>query len=355
MCTRLNFIFKTFILKEKHMSSMNVSTSQINYFTGTLRQLAGQKQPRPLHLTERELTRIGVDSEISQLQSCVPRIRHGYNGQPQGGGSAFVISSDGFLLTADHVVRLIDGDALFADFPLVEGLNYPVKITPEEVDKEINEPKPNRKIKVFPMPVKIVARSPHDDLALLAIALPESEDPWRYVELSSKTPQKSEPVFKIGHSEFERHNILTTGQVVSSQMFFETEYDGLREKLKRFFTETWERSLKFYPRFGATLSSNKVNGGDSGGLLCDNSGRACGVLHGRVPRWLVATKNIINNISGGKLLGPNIRTSHESISINLEDRVIPFLRGLGVNPDSLMQGKPIRLSNVIEKIFKRKV
>lgn len=138
-------------------------------------------------------------------------------------------------------------------------------------------------------------------------------------------------------------------------MFFESEYDDLREKLKQFFTATWERSLKLYPRFGATISSNEINGGDSGGLLCDASGRACGVLHGRIPRWLVATKNIINNISGGKLFGSNIKTNHEAVSVNLEDRIIPFLTGLGINPDSLMQGKPIRLSNVIEKMFKKKV
>lgn len=311
--------------------------------------------PKSIDLSEKELENIGIDSIVTKTQSAVVRLRHMWKDKSIASGSAMIISPDGFMLTADHVVRDIDGDQFLADFVVLPNSKFP-EVEPAALSNSnldtTSKNKNDNKVKIYSVPVKVVARSPHDDLALLAIALPEGKDPCPWIELSDEKSKVNETVYKIGHGGGVKHNILSAGQVTKN-IDFEDSKDADKEFLK-LLDFNWKLSRWFKPGINSIISSNGAHPGDSGGLICDKDGKAYGVIHSAPPRLFIALKQIISSVFYRE---KNVRAlgNHSIMSVSVKEKGIPFLKSVGVDIDDLKQGKPMNLSNIIYSIFKRKM
>lgn len=218
----------------------------------------------PVDLTADGLRNIGVDTPVAQLQKGVVRLRVELNGESIGAGSGFVISSDGLILSVNHVPALgqkagfkpadfISGTdvlknmqtwhellgqkgetRLVADFPLLPKPNPPQTIlTPgqgtkgspiKSIFESIFEKDQSKgataygryddTIEVLTVPLKIIAQIPGQDLMLAKIDLPEAKDPYPRVRLTDTLPNAGDLVYSIGHPHAIKHNALALGEVL---------------------------------------------------------------------------------------------------------------------------------------------
>jgi len=159
----------------------------------------------------------------------IPKIKKGKKRTKIGGGSGFIISPDGLILTSSHVV----GDPK---------AHYTIILEP---DKKY--------------PAKILARDPITDVAILKIRAKNL--PCLELGDSDKI-ELGETVIAIGNALGEFHDTISTG-IVSGLSRFITAYSGLTRQVAR---------LR-----GLIQTDAAINPGNSGGPLVDIEGKVIGV------------------------------------------------------------------------------
>ncbi len=146
-----------------------------------------------------------------------------------GGGSGFIISSDGYVLTSNHVVADVNAD-------------YTVILDPEHK-----------------YPAKILSRNPINDTAILKI---EGKN-FPYLALAdSDRIQLGEQVMAIGNALGEFSDTLSTG-IVSGLSRYITAFGGMDHQMQ---------NLR-----GLIQTDAAINPGNSGGPLVNMSGRVIGI------------------------------------------------------------------------------
>jgi len=160
----------------------------------------------------------------------LPRIGKGKKEKTKiGGGSGFIVSSDGLVLTSQHVVS--DPEA-----------NYTVILEPQKK-----------------YPAKVISRDPVNDIAVLKI----EEKNLPYLELGdSDKIELGETVIAIGNPLGEFHDTISAG-IISGLSRYITAFGGFtQEKAK----------LK-----GLIQTDAAINPGNSGGPLVDMEGKVIGI------------------------------------------------------------------------------
>src|SRR5258706_7666069 len=146
-----------------------------------------------------------------------------------GGGSGFIISKDGYVLTSNHVVADTTAD-------------YTVIIDP-----------------THKYPAKVLSRNPINDVAVLKI---EGKN-FPYINLSdSDTIDIGEDVVAIGNALGEFTDTLSAG-IVSGLSRYITAFGGLEHQMQ---------NLR-----GLIQTDAAINPGNSGGPLVNMSGRVIGI------------------------------------------------------------------------------
>jgi serine protease Do len=160
----------------------------------------------------------------------VPKIQKGRKEKTKiGGGSGFIVSPNGYVITSNHVVGDREAD-------------YAV----------IFEPKKK-------YPAKVISRDPINDVAILKIKAKKLP----YLELgNSNKIELGQTVIAVGNALGEFHDTISTG-VVSGLSRYITAFSGLSQQAER---------LR-----GLIQTDAAVNPGNSGGPLVDIEGKVIGI------------------------------------------------------------------------------
>jgi len=161
----------------------------------------------------------------------LPKIKDGKKEKTKiGGGSGFIVSPDGYILTSQHVVADPKSD-------------YTVILEPEEK-----------------YPAKVLARDPINDIAVLKI---EAKKDFPYLELGdSDKIELGQTVIAIGNALGEFHDTVSTG-VISG--------------LSRYITAISSFSQQAEQLRGLIQTDAAINPGNSGGPLVDIEGKVIGI------------------------------------------------------------------------------
>lgn len=160
----------------------------------------------------------------------VPRMKKGRKEKTKiGGGSAFIISNDGYILTSQHVVSDPEAD-------------YTVILEPTKK-----------------YPAKVISRDPINDVAILKIK--EKNCPYLELGDSDKT-ELGEEVIAVGNPLGEFHDTISAG-IVSGLSRFIAAYSSLSREAAR---------LK-----GLIQTDAAINPGNSGGPLVNMTGEVIGI------------------------------------------------------------------------------
>jgi len=166
---------------------------------------------------------------VGEERIAIPKVQKGKEKTKIGGGSGFIVSSDGMIFTSNHVVGDTEAD-------------YTVVISPEEK-----------------YPAKVLARDPIIDIAILKI---DSKN-LPYLELgNSNQAELGQTVIAIGNALGEFSDTVSTG-IVSGLSRYITAYSGLSHQASR---------LR-----GLIQTDAAINPGNSGGPLIDLGGRVIGI------------------------------------------------------------------------------
>jgi len=158
----------------------------------------------------------------------LPKVKEKKEKMKIGGGSGFIVSENGFILTCAHVVADPDAD-------------YTVIISPEEK-----------------YPAQILARDPLIDVAVLKI---ESKKFFPYLEIGdSEKIELGEQVLAVGNPLGEFEDTLSAGIV-----------SGLSRKITAF------SGAKGTTLHGLIQTDAAINPGNSGGPLVNMEGKAIGI------------------------------------------------------------------------------
>ena len=166
----------------------------------------------------------------SPFQLQVPQIRQkGTEKKEVGGGSGFIVSQDGIVLTNKHVV--LDKEAEYTVFTN-DGKSYPAKV---------------------------LAKDPVQDMALLKI---EQEKPFAPLRLGdSSSIQIGQTVIAIGNALGEFRNTVSTGVV-----------SGLGRTITASGGENFQETIE-----GVIQTDAAINPGNSGGPLLNLAGQVIGM------------------------------------------------------------------------------
>ena len=154
-----------------------------------------------------------------------------------GGGSGFVVSADGLVLTNAHVVS----------DPKAE---YTIILDHEEESK---------------MPIEVLARDPIHDIAILKIKPKGKVKEFPYIELGdSSRLELGEAVLAVGYALGEFRNTVSTGVVSGLSRFIQAQA-GM------------EMGQQVERLRGLIQTDAAINPGNSGGPLVDMDGNAIGI------------------------------------------------------------------------------
>jgi len=146
-----------------------------------------------------------------------------------GGGSGFIVSFDGYIITSNHVVAERDAD-------------YSVIYEPTKT-----------------YPAKVISRDPISDVAILKIQVKD----FPYLELGdSDKIELGETVIAVGNALGEFHDTVSTG-VVSGLSRYITAFSGLSRQAEM---------LR-----GLIQTDAAINPGNSGGPLVNIEGKVIGI------------------------------------------------------------------------------
>ena len=150
-----------------------------------------------------------------------------------GGGSGFIISKDGYVITSNHVVADTSAD-------------YTVIVDPQHK-----------------YPAKVLSRNPINDTAVLKIEAPAGGKNLSCIELAdSNKIQLGEEVVAVGNALGEFHDTLSAG-IVSGLSRYITAFGGLDHQMQ---------NLR-----GLIQTDAAINPGNSGGPLVNMEGKVIGI------------------------------------------------------------------------------
>lgn len=163
-------------------------------------------------------------------QLAVPNVQKGKKEKTKiGGGSGFIVSPDGYIITSNHVVAEREAD-------------YTVIYEPNKI-----------------YPAKVISRDPINDVAILKIQVKN----FPCLELGdSDKIELGETVIAIGNALGEFHDTVSTG-VVSGLSRYITAFSGLSRQAEM---------LR-----GLIQTDAAINPGNSGGPLVNIEGKAIGI------------------------------------------------------------------------------
>ena len=150
-----------------------------------------------------------------------------------GGGSGFIISKDGYILTSNHVVADVTAE-------------YTVIIDPKHKHT-----------------ARVLSRNPINDTAVLKIDLPANEKGLPYVEMAdSNKIQLGEAVIAVGNPLGEFHDTISAG-IVSGLSRYISAFGGVDHQMQ---------NLR-----GLIQTDAAINPGNSGGPLVNMDGKVIGI------------------------------------------------------------------------------
>jgi serine protease Do len=150
-----------------------------------------------------------------------------------GGGSGFIVSEDGYVMTSNHVVSDTTAD-------------YTVILDPKHK-----------------YPAKVLSRNPINDTAVLKIERPEGSPEFPFVDLAdSNNIELGEEVLAVGNALGEFTDTLSTG-IVSGLSRFITAFGGIENQMQ---------NLR-----GLIQTDAAINPGNSGGPLVNMDGKVIGI------------------------------------------------------------------------------
>ncbi|OGZ26979.1 MAG: hypothetical protein A2365_02640 [Candidatus Nealsonbacteria bacterium RIFOXYB1_FULL_40_15] len=160
----------------------------------------------------------------------LPKFKNGKKESTKiGGGSGFIISADGYILTSGHVVSDAEAD-------------YTIILEPEKK-----------------YPAKVMARDPINDIAVLKI----DGNGYPFVELGdSDQIELGEEVVAIGNPLGEFHDTLSSGIISGMSRFIQARNHVTQESQR----------LR-----GLIQTDAAINPGNSGGPLVDMDGKVIGI------------------------------------------------------------------------------
>jgi len=160
----------------------------------------------------------------------MPKVNKGRKEKTKiGGGSGFIVSPDGYIITSNHVVGDKEAD-------------YTIVFDPEKK-----------------YPAKVVSRDPINDVAILKIKAKNMP----YLDLGdSQNVDLGQTVVAVGNALGEFHDTISTG-VVSGLSRFITAFSGIDHRAER---------LR-----GLIQTDAAINPGNSGGPLVDIEGKVIGI------------------------------------------------------------------------------
>lgn len=164
----------------------------------------------------------------------MPKLEKGKKGKVEktqiGGGSGFIVSEDGYVLTSNHVVSDATAD-------------YTVILDPKHK-----------------YPAKVLSRNPIDDTAVLKI---EDHKKFPYLEMAdSNKIELGEEVVAVGNALGEFTDTLSAG-IVSGLSRFITAFGGIENQMQ---------NLR-----GLIQTDAAINPGNSGGPLINMDGQVIGI------------------------------------------------------------------------------
>jgi S1-C subfamily serine protease len=160
----------------------------------------------------------------------LPKFKNGKKESTKiGGGSGFIITPDGYILTSGHVVSDLDAD-------------YTIILEPEKR-----------------YPAKVLARDPINDIAILRI----KEENLPFIDLAdSDNIELGEEVVAIGNPLGEFHDTLSSGIVSGMSRFIQATNNVTQESQR----------LR-----GLIQTDAAINPGNSGGPLVNMEGKVIGI------------------------------------------------------------------------------
>jgi len=160
----------------------------------------------------------------------VPKMKKGRREKTKiGGGSGFIVSPDGYIVTSNHVVAERDAD-------------YTVIYEPNKT-----------------YPAKVISRDPINDVAILKINIKN----FPFLELGdSDKIELAETVIAVGNALGEFHDTVSTG-VISGLSRYITAFSGLSRQAEM---------LR-----GLIQTDAAINPGNSGGPLVNIEGKVIGI------------------------------------------------------------------------------
>jgi len=164
----------------------------------------------------------------------MPKLEKGQKSKVQktqiGGGSGFIVSKDGYVLTSNHVVSDTTAD-------------YTVILDPKHK-----------------YPAKVLSRNPINDTAILKI---EDHKEFPYIEMAdSNEIELGEEVVAVGNALGEFTDTLSAG-IVSGLSRFITAFGGIEHQMQ---------NLR-----GLIQTDAAINPGNSGGPLVNMNGKVIGI------------------------------------------------------------------------------
>ena len=159
----------------------------------------------------------------------VPKFEKGKEKTKIGGGSGFIVSEDGYVLTSQHVVADQEAD-------------YAVILEPTKT-----------------YPVKVISRDPISDIAVLKI----KDKKFHFLELGdSDKIELGQEVVAVGNALGEFHDTVSSG-IISGMSRAITAFSGL--------------SAQAAQLRGLIQTDAAINPGNSGGPLVDMEGKVIGI------------------------------------------------------------------------------
>lgn len=320
---------------------LSITPTSIQYKTS--RTLAGlttsairphRRIKEPVDVSKGAVRDSGLDSELAKLHLAVIRLREKGKKHFNGVGSGVVISSDGLVVTARHVVPDIwderKGITASAEFqpPIVNPSFLDFKLEGKSIDYW------------FSTPVKILYRFIGLDLALLK--LPTLKEPYSFLPITDSLPKKDEPVYIMGYPQCQKK--LAYGKVLVPSL--EVPHASDSQQCKSSF-----EFLKSLPQIFSKIvsmdqeviiSDNKSDKGNSGGLLSNENLEACGVTYGGLREGYIL-KGYVKALRSY----PQYKDVREVAEVTFSHpmkHIIEYLESKGVNIQKMREGEPSKLS-----------
>ncbi len=215
---------------------------------------------------------------------------------------------------------------------------------------------------------------------LARVIAPEQKDPFSHIKITDTVPGNGDFVYSVGHPLGIKHNALALGEVVDPSFDVKRIEEAVKahgivlnginnllfggkgpkgNNLSEFARAVSlvfagidvEPLVKFLN--GAVVSTNRIDHGSSGGLLCNENGEVVGITY--LGLLLPFNNSAILRYGAGTL---NFNTRHLPLSavtgsVGMK-KAIPFLEQYGVNVTRIRDGEPSGVETIEERAARKR-